>query len=89
MPQDFPAYRLSHDRFTHVTSHWLGGGTAAFWADPPVPHLELWSRLPTLAGWQTNPQSREPGQNQRLTAGEFLFQWSRSHLVVNSQQHGT
>jgi hypothetical protein len=37
----FPIYRFSHDRFTHETSSWLGG-IPAFYADPAVPHLEMW-----------------------------------------------
>jgi hypothetical protein len=81
MPNAFPTYRLSHDRFTHTTSHWAGGGTAAFWAEPSVPHLEFWQNLPTIEGWQISLNPGRQGQNQRLTAGEFLFQWSCGHLM--------
>ena len=72
-----PTYRLSHDRFTHTTSHCAGGGTAAFWAEPSVTHLEFWQHLPAIGGWQTFLNRGRQGQTQWLTAGEFLLQWSR------------
>jgi len=81
MPDAFPTYRLSHDRFTHTTSHCAGGGTAAFWAEPSVTHLEFWQHLPAIGGWQTFLNRGRQGQTQWLTAGEFLLQWSRGHLM--------
>ncbi|NJM78102.1 MAG: hypothetical protein HC852_22935 [Acaryochloridaceae cyanobacterium RU_4_10] len=38
----FPIYRLSHDRFTHLTSQPLGMGQHPFYADPGVGHLDFW-----------------------------------------------
>jgi hypothetical protein len=78
LPADYPVYRLSHDRFTDVTSSWLGSGNVSFYADPPVPHLELWNGITTIDGWQVY---RQDGGQQRLTAGEFICHWSRHHLA--------
>lgn len=46
-----PCYRLSHDRFTHHTSAWLGAGMAGFYADPPVAHGDLWRSPDQVWGW--------------------------------------
>ncbi len=76
----YPIYRLSHDHFTHRTSQALGGGPINFYADPPVPHLEFWGGLPTITGWQTQREVSPSAHRRRLTAGDFLFHWSRHHL---------
>lgn len=81
LPNCFPTYRLSHDEFTHTTSQWLGTAPVSFWADPPVPHLQFWGQIPTTQGWQTTVGAPEAPQPQRMTAGEFLFHWSRRHLT--------
>jgi hypothetical protein len=76
---DFPIHRLSHDRFTHVTSRLLDqnhlaltqGRThhASFYADPDVAHLELWRSPQTALGWSTEGS----GQKQYpVTAAQFL-----------------
>jgi hypothetical protein len=48
----FPIYRLSHDRFSHDSSAWLGG-QSIFYADPSVPHLQMWRSPDQVRGyWQ-------------------------------------
>lgn len=51
---DFSLYRFSHDRFTAQTSEWPQASAGVFYAEPAVPHLDLW-RSPSTAGgfWQT------------------------------------
>ncbi len=51
---DFPIYRLSHDWFTHWSSALLGGGETSFYADPAVPHLELWRSPQSAFGWSVS-----------------------------------
>jgi hypothetical protein len=76
---DFPIHRLSHDRFTHVTSrlldqsHWDQNHWSehhiSFYADPDVAHLELWRSPQTALGWSTEGS----GQKQyQVTAAQFL-----------------
>lgn len=48
----FPIYRVSHDRFTHVTSGMLGAGQFGFYADPNVSHLTIWRSPERCWGWQ-------------------------------------
>lgn len=79
VPRDpgVPVYRLSHDRFTHDTSSWLGIGDDDFYADPAVPHLSLWQHPQKTIGWAvTSGQPRE-----RLTAADFLCQRSQACLA--------
>lgn len=55
----FPIYRLSHDRFTHDSSSWLGG-EPTFYADPPVSHLQMWRSPDQVRGlWQRQAGLRE------------------------------
>lgn len=77
----FPIYRLSHDRFTHVTSQWLGAGAVGFYADPPIPHLQLWSQPITTQGWQTTRLLTGGEDRQRRSVPEFLCYWSRQSLI--------
>jgi hypothetical protein len=50
----FPIYRLSHDRFSHDSSGWLGG-QSIFYAEPSVPHLQMWRSPDQVMGrWQHN-----------------------------------
>jgi hypothetical protein len=72
-----PIYRLSHDRFTHVTSAWLGAGPINFYADPPVPHLALGQYPALVEGWQTQVGANGVRVSQRLTGADFLCHWSR------------
>ncbi len=50
---NFPLYRVSHDRFTHLSSSMLGGSKKGFYVDPEVEHLELWRSPHSCLGWQT------------------------------------
>lgn len=73
-----PVHRLSHDRFTHTTSRWLGAGCIDFYADPAVPHLRLWQSPQRVRGWLVGS---DPGQETRtLTAAEFLCGQSRAYV---------
>jgi hypothetical protein len=81
---DYPIYRISHDRFTHVTSLGLGAGAVNFYADPPVPHLDVWTTPATVDGWQVTQASPRWSQYHRLTAAEFLRHWSRHHSRLSS-----
>ncbi len=78
----FPIYRLSHDHFTHVTSQWLGAGTVGFYADPPVPHLDLWSQPATTRGWQITTLPGGTLCRQRQSVAGFLCHWSRQSLIA-------
>jgi len=48
---DFHKYRLSHDYFTHWSSHLLGGGDYSFYADPGVDHLKMWQSSRQVSGY--------------------------------------
>ncbi|MEM6452539.1 MAG: hypothetical protein AAF703_19760 [Cyanobacteria bacterium P01_D01_bin.105] len=48
-----PISRISHDAFTHWSSLPLGLGNVNFYADPGVPHLQMWGIPEHVAGWQT------------------------------------
>jgi hypothetical protein len=67
---DFPIHRISHDAFTHWSSVGLGPAGDSFYADPGVPHLDLWRSPHTATGWQTSPAS--PGFRQATTAATFI-----------------
>ena len=56
---DFPIHRVSHDAFTHWSSVLLGGGGEGFYADPSVPHLDLWRSPQTTQGWWISPAAKE------------------------------
>jgi hypothetical protein len=55
----FPIYRLSHDEFTHGSSQVLGMGQNPFYAEPGVPHLELWRSPDRAWGWWYKEGQRE------------------------------
>jgi hypothetical protein len=96
-----PLHRLSHDRFTHTTSRWLGQGTADFVATPAVPHPRLWQSPQTVLGEPGNfslggefPRGEEPdtvafpGPGERwegLSAADFLCGWSRYYLDLRDR----
>jgi len=63
-----PFHRLSCNFFTHWSSALLGPGGESFWAEPAVPHLDLWRSPQTACGWW---QPR-PGWRSRSTAAAFL-----------------
>jgi hypothetical protein len=65
-------HRLSHDRFTHTTSRWLGAGETDFYADPAVSHRQLWRQPQSTLGCAI--ASHQP--RQHLSAAAFLCQRS-------------
>lgn len=77
----FPVYRLSHDWFTHVTCRPLGSGVVNFWADPAVPHLELWASPGQVSGWQISCNQPTPSPT---TAAAFLRHWIQIALKPRS-----
>lgn len=68
----YPTVRISHDHFTHWSAGLLGPGEQAFWADPPVAHLELWRRPDQVVGWQA--------QGWGLKARSTLLSFSQTVL---------
>jgi hypothetical protein len=76
-PPMVPTYRLSHDRFTHDTSGLLGPGEVNFYAEPAVPHRDLWQHPQAVTGWSVGPGQR----TERLTAADFLLGRSRALLT--------
>ncbi|NET08739.1 MAG: hypothetical protein F6K09_18115 [Merismopedia sp. SIO2A8] len=50
---DFPIHRMSHDPWTHYSSHLLGGTHESFYAEPSVGHLEIWRSPQTTVGIST------------------------------------
>ncbi|MBD2072237.1 hypothetical protein H6F93_32725 [Leptolyngbya sp. FACHB-671] len=76
---EFPLYRLSHDFFTHWSSAPLGAAAESFYADPPVPHLELWRSPQTVWGYQLKGEERSPSlfpnspRRAPITAAAFLI----------------
>lgn len=75
---EFPLYRISHDFFTHWSSALLGIGEESFYADPAVPHLELWRSPQTVQGYWLRGEERSPSQSphrptQATTAAAFLL----------------
>ncbi|MEM8639118.1 MAG: hypothetical protein AAGG51_09925 [Cyanobacteria bacterium P01_G01_bin.54] len=65
--EPFPTVRLSHDTFTHWSSALLGEGDDSFWADPAVPHLDLWRNPEQIRGWR----SLGSGLQERISLLEF------------------
>ncbi|WP_008310250.1 hypothetical protein [Leptolyngbya sp. PCC 6406] len=70
----FAVYRLSHDFITHQTTHWPRSGQGHFYADPPVPHRDLWRTPATVTGWQTlqSPNGLDLKDGSATTALQFL-----------------
>lgn len=74
---DFPSYRLSHDHFTHWSSQLLGSGLQNFYADPAVPHAQLWQQPQWVQGWQVS------GDQRRVTtAAVFIRQILQEHGLL-------
>lgn len=72
----FPVYRLSHDRFTHLTSGWGEPWQERFYCDPPVEHLELWRSPDRAWGWYR----LRPGWHVRASAATYLQQIVNRHV---------
>lgn len=60
----FPVHRLSHDHFTHITST-FSSSRCHFYADPAVPHLQIWQTPSQVRGWTMPAQ-------QPTSAGAFI-----------------
>ncbi|HEY9851875.1 MAG TPA: hypothetical protein V6D28_20550 [Leptolyngbyaceae cyanobacterium] len=69
---NFPIHRISHDYFTHWSSGLLGTGEDNFYADPPVPHLELWRDPTNTPGCWINSEFGTCDRRFPLTAAQFL-----------------
>lgn len=67
---DFPIHRVSHDFFTHCTSVGFGPAGDSFYADPGVPHLDLWRSPHAARGWQV--VAAQHGCRQATTAATFI-----------------
>ena len=78
--ETFPCYRLSHDYFTHWSSQILGRGAESFYADPPIPHLQLWSAPETATGWYAQGRGLGMESSTRTTAAKVLQRLLRRHL---------
>jgi hypothetical protein len=94
----FPIHRVSHDRFTHDSSIYWGGAEESFYADPPVPHLELWRSPRTVRGWHLSGSPRlspnatqasgEPSHRTPATAADFLLTLLTRHDEVRVEMAG-
>ncbi len=75
----FPIHRLSHDRFTHWSSQFMGVGATAFYADPAIAHLELWRSPHQAWGWWSRGSDL-----QRTTAvaviAQLIQEYERSFM---------
>lgn len=83
-----PVCRLSHDKFTHLSTlpldelleALLGGAVRTggdaksvyFYADPPVEHLALWGNPEIVQGWQVEKGPICKDTRVRMSAAEFL-----------------
>jgi hypothetical protein len=74
----FPIYRLSHDGFTHGSSQVLGMGQDPFYAEPGVPHLELWRSPDRAWGWWC-----KEGQHERTNAAIVIRQILSNTLALD------
>ena len=82
-----PCHRLSHDAFTHHSSRLLGAGRADFFAQPAVPHRQLWrsphrvmghGHLPPAPHWSGHSGGSGPGPV--VSAAQFLTEWTKTYL---------
>ncbi len=90
-----PVTRMSHDRFTHLSTLPLGAGNVNFYTEPAVPHLQLWQAPEAAAGVEVSGWQLDTGVP--MTAAEFLrrslqaewnavFNWRRSRQ--NAERNG-
>jgi hypothetical protein len=73
----FPIYRLSHDGFTHWSSQILGLGADPFYANPGVPHLELWRSPHQAWGWWCTTGQRPKWTNAAIVIRHLLHRHSK------------
>lgn len=76
-----PVTRLSHDKFTHVSSLPFGAGDVNFYANPAVAHLDLWSSPESVIGQAVQSWQLAPGTT--MSAADFLrrslrTEWNKS-----------
>ena len=64
--------RISHDRFTHLTTLPLGAGDLNFYADPAVDHLSLWGSQNRVMGRCVPWYQLAEGVGEVLSARDFL-----------------
>ncbi len=85
----FPVHRLSHDGFTHYTSYRPGGKRGDgprpalghrphFYADPTVPHHQLWQAPHQVQGWQVGDFTPQPSRHRHRTTA-LAFQLACFH----------
>jgi hypothetical protein len=86
---EFPIYRVSHDRFTHWSSGWLGAGLDSFYADPAVAHLDLWRSPQTVYGQWTSPTHNSPQPVALTTFITALLQKSETNLSTDTKRYGS
>lgn len=70
---NFGIHRLSHDYFTHWSSVVLGSGEDNFYAEPQVPHLEMWRSPQTIEGWWVRSFAGKSRLRTRLSVAQFLI----------------
>lgn len=81
-----PVVRLSHDRFTHLSTlpldavgELLGdASTVNFYADPPVEHLDLWGDLEAADGWAVERWQLDEKVGMPVSGADFLRQVLRA-----------
>ncbi len=64
--------RLSHDRFTHLTTLPLGAGDTNFYAEPAVDHLSLWGTPDQVMGRCVPWYQVAEDAGERMSAQDFL-----------------
>ena len=87
LAEPFPVYRLSHDLFTHQTSRLLGGQPISFYADPPVPHLDIWRSPGQVPGWRVQMGEGNPAVPLKtpITAADFICAQLEQALETNPE----
>lgn len=89
-----PLHRLSHDAWTHHSSRLLGAGKADFFAQPAVPHHQLWRSPRRVMGCGPLPPVNGAGSDSRaaeqthssvlgggVSAASFLTAWTKPYLL--------
>ena len=79
--------RISHDRFTHLTTLPLGAGEVNFYADPGVDHLDLWGSPDQVMGRTVPWWQIAAGTGEIISAKDFLVHFLAQNLAT-SQSNG-